>query len=208
MDDQQQAEDTARVLGLHPGVRWGLAIFFGGILLFTSWRYWCFVENPNVPPSPSQLGLPTIFVFSGAMLILLLIPWERLGLRLKRIAGFEFEQVVETQATEHAEELTEIEDRLASLEKAVRDVHEGIQLEEMYYEPELQERLLDFLTRYESTAFSPMRIRQWGAKQPGFERLATYDPAFLRRTLRRLVAEGILETRISRKGNTLYRIAE
>lgn len=204
--DRPHPEEMERVLGLHPIVRWGLVIFFGATLIFVAWGYCSFVQDPSDQMSPRQLGLPTIFVFSGTALFLLLVPWQKLGLRLKRFAGFEFERIVETQANEHAEELAEIDDRIESLESAVRGVHEGIQLGEIYHEPALREELLEFFKKHHTSAFSPLRIRQWGAKQTGFEQLANYDPAFLRSTLRKLVAEGVLETTISAKGSTLYRL--
>jgi hypothetical protein len=115
MENQDQSENTETILGLHPFVCWGLVIIFGVVLLFVAWRYWCYVQNPIEKLSPRQLGLPTIFVFSSAVFLFLLISWEKLGLRLKKFDALEFEQIVETHATEHAEDLSDIEDRLTSL---------------------------------------------------------------------------------------------
>jgi hypothetical protein len=69
----------------------------------------------------------------------------------------------------------------------------------------LEDELSAFLNKYERWAFSPSRIIDWGAQQPGFEYLANRDPGQVRRALQAMVAAGRAETRVSPAGNTLYR---
>jgi len=73
-------------------------------------------------------------------------------------------------------------------------------------EPELRDLLTKFLTTYNKWAFSPSRIKAWGVQQQGFSKLSEYDHPFIRATLQKMVSENTLETRISKKGNTLFRI--
>jgi hypothetical protein len=75
-----------------------------------------------------------------------------------------------------------------------------------FSEPELRNLLLEFLTKYKEWSFSPSRIRAWGSKQQGFSALSKFEHPFIRGTLQKMVSENILETRISKKGNTLYRV--
>ncbi|HAG29378.1 MAG TPA: hypothetical protein DCL39_07955, partial [Alteromonas macleodii] len=75
-------------------------------------------------------------------------------------------------------------------------------------EPELRKELLRFLQAYSQWSFSPSRIKAWGSKQAGFTSLGKYETSFIRLTLQKMVAEDILVTRISKKGNTLYRVPQ
>ena len=77
---------------------------------------------------------------------------------------------------------------------------------ESFQEPQLRELLTQFLTKYKKWAFSPSRIRAWGSQQQGFSGFSAYEYPFVRSTLQKMVSENILETRVSKKGNTLYRI--
>ncbi|ODB93520.1 hypothetical protein A3194_02185 [Candidatus Thiodiazotropha endoloripes] len=204
--EEEQKEQLA--FGINPIVRWGLSLFFALIAIWCLYYYYSYLSCPDEVASPSDLNLSVILIFCFSVLFVLHIPWEKYGLRIKRIGALEFEQVVETQAAEHAEDLSEVEERLLNLEQAMRETHEGVQFNEMLAEPELRNLLISFLSTHNRWAFSPLRIRKWGSKQAGFENLSNYDPALLRSTLRKLVAEGVLETRVSKKGNTIYRIAE
>jgi hypothetical protein len=66
--------------------------------------------------------------------------------------------------------------------------------------------LIHFLAKYPKTAFSPWRIQTWGSQREGFNRLAQYSKVAIRQSLDRLLAGGKLETALSRKGNTLYKL--
>ncbi len=165
-----------------------------------------YLKDPTRFASPSELGLTPIFLFSISALFVVWMPWQRLGLRITKLGGVEFQQVVAGQASEHAEDISNLEYRIQALEENIRKKDELADITERFQEPELKRLLLDFLTKQKGVPFSPVRILAWGAKQHGFSDLATYDYTFVRSTLQKMVAEGVLETRVSKKGNTLYRV--
>ena len=165
-----------------------------------------YIGAPEDYTSPNELGLSSIFLFSITALFLVWIPWSKLGIRISKIGGIEFKEIVQEQASEHAEEISYLEDRVELLEAHIRRVDNVTEFKESFQEPELRKLLMDFLTKYKDWAFSPSRIRVWGSKQQGFYALSEYDHPFIRSTLQKMVSENLLETRISKKGNTLYRV--
>ena len=176
------------------------------LILFCASVIFCYIDSPSTAASPAEIGITPIFIFSITILVALWIPWQLLGVRVTKIGGIEFEKIVAEQASEHAEEVTYLQDRIETLEKSVHRLDETAELIGCFAEPELRELLFKFLTTYSKWAFSPTRIRAWGSKQQGFSDLENYDYHFIRTTLQKMVSNNILETRISKKGNTLYRI--
>lgn len=168
--------------------------------------FWKYIKTPQEFASPKELGLSGIFVFSISSLFIVWTPWSKLGLRISKIGGVEFKDIVQMQASEHAEELIYLETRIEFLERKVKDSDELAPLVDPMRETTLRTILLEFLTKYKKWAFSPSRIRVWGSKQQGFSSLSSYEHPFIRSSLQKLVSEGKLETRVSKKGNTLYRI--
>ena len=167
-----------------------------------------YVYDPKTFASPSDLDLTSIFLFSITALIIVWIPWQRLGIRITKIGGIEFGKVVAEQASEHAEELSYLQNRIEALESGLRSTNEMADIQEIIREPELRNLLVEFLTKYNTWAFSPSRIKVWGVQQQGFSALSNYEYPFIRSTLQKLVSENVLETRISKKGNTLYRVSK
>jgi len=167
--------------------------------------FWKYLKAPQDFASPKDLGLSGIFIFSISALSIVWVPWSKLGVRITKIGGVEFTEIVQGQASEHAEELGYLEDRIEYLEAKVKESDELAVLMDPPREVVLKELLLKFLQQYSQWAFSPSRIRVWGSKQQGFSSLASYEHPLIRSSLQKLVSEGKLETRVSKKGNTLYR---
>jgi hypothetical protein len=71
----------------------------------------------------------------------------------------------------------------------------------------LRNLLIEFHDRYSRWGFSPLRIQQWGSKQPGFEKLEFYALDEIRSTTESLLRQGILTELTSKKGNRLYKIS-
>ncbi len=161
-----------------------------------------------VTVAPKELELTNILLFSLACLLFFGVPWHSLGLSLKKFGPLEFERKLEGQSVEHIKDISVLEEKLASLEAAIEN-NLGNNLQANVQELDINEGLktlvIQFLSDFDEWAFSPLRIENWGSKQEGYEGLAG-NTDLLRRVLRKLVAEGILETRVSKKGNTLYRI--
>lgn len=63
-----------------------------------------------------------------------------------------------------------------------------------------------FLCTFSSYYFSPLRISKWGRKQNSFEILSKYSTNEIKNTLLALTDENILVTKISQKGNLIYKI--
>ena len=141
-------------------------------------------------------------------MIIVWVPWANLGVKITKIGGIEFKDIVEEQASEHAEEISDLIDRIELLESQIRQSDSLISFVEQADEPELRKELLRFLQAYSQWSFSPSRIKAWGSKQAGFTSLGKYETSFIRLTLQKMVAEDILVTRISKKGNTLYRVPQ
>lgn len=165
-----------------------------------------YLDSPGTFASPSDLGLNSLFLFSISALFIVWMPWSTLGLRITKIGGIEFKEIVAGQASEHAEEISYLQDRIETLEAKVRSLHGITEFLESFEEPKLRKLLIDFLTKYKDWSFSPSRIRAWGSQQKGFAELANYEHPFVRSTLQKMVSDGLLETRISKKGSTLYRV--
>lgn len=66
--------------------------------------------------------------------------------------------------------------------------------------------IMSFLSKFKQWSFSPLRIKKWGGLQTGFEQFSELSTEDIRATLERLRESGVLETRKSQKGNTLYRV--
>jgi hypothetical protein len=168
------------------------------------WRY---IANPQ-SASPKELGVPTLLIFSLAILIMILVPWGKIGLRIKKIGAIEFEQVVLTQKKEQAESIDSLLDRIENLEQqyaksssmtATTDVSKRAQ--------ELEILLKKFLSEHQQ-AFSVWKIQTWGAKREGFQRLGQYSKSTIASYLQKLLVQGEVEIVLSKKGNTLYRISK
>ncbi|CAH7201943.1 conserved hypothetical protein [Vibrio chagasii] len=184
-----------------------VSIFSISLIVVCTICFWKYLEAPQGFASPKELGLSGIFMFSTSALLIVWVPWSKLGVRISKIGGVEFRDIVQGQASEHAEELSYLEDRIEFLEAKIKENDELSVLTDPPREAILRKLLLEFLQKYSEWAFSPSRIRVWGSKQQGFSSLSDYEHPFIRSTLQKLVSEGKLETRVSKKGNTLYRIA-
>ncbi len=178
-----------------------LPIFIISICLYAA-----YIDSPTTAASPISLGLPTLLVVTISSLLIVFLPWERLGVRIRKIGPIEFGDIIKTQITERDKSLSELDDRIEKLEDELSGMDEGKVVSEMLYGPELRRLLSGFLHENGPTAYSPTRIQFIAKQQTKYEKLAQYDPMLIRRTLRKLVAEDIVTTTISRQGNTLYRL--
>lgn len=158
--------------------------------------------------SPTELGITQLILAGTVILLFALAPWKALGLRLRKVGFLEFDRVISGQAAEHAQELTELRTRLDEMETKVRGMDEISSISEHLEDVELIPVIVKFLEQHRPRAFSPLRIRDWGSRQPGYERLAHAKLASIRRVLQKLVSEGRAATRVSRMGNTLYKVAD
>ncbi len=180
------------------------AIF--GILSIAIMCYFLAYIFKCVDASPKDLSLSNLLIFSLSCTLLFSVPWDKLGLSLKKFGPLEFERKLEGQSTEHLQDISALEDKIAQLEKICGKGSKSTDdADKPNEEDELRGLIIQFLTEYQRYSFSPLRMENWGAKKNGYSKLRG-QPQLLRRLLRKLVAEDELETRLSEKGNTLYRI--
>lgn len=158
--------------------------------------------------APKEIGITSIMVFSFVGFFLFLIPWDKMGMRIKKIGNIEFVEVVKGQSKEHELDISLIEQRLSELEDKVRKNDPIDELVETAETPHLEATLLSFLTINSPTAYSPSRIRLECRNLPEYESVSRQEVQFIRSTLRKLVSAGKLSTTVSAKGNTLYRITK
>jgi len=203
---EEELEPTSSGLNVPCWLSWLVSIVGAALIIFCVIYTSKYLSAPKDYASPKELGLSGIFLFSVSAIFLVWIPWSKLGVRISKIGGIEFKEIVQEQASEHAEELSFLEDRIEFLEARIRKLDETAEITESFQEPELRKILIEFLTKYKEWAFSPSRIRAWGSQQQGFSSLSNYGHPLIRSTLQKMVSENILETRISKKGNTLYRV--
>lgn len=204
---EEELDATSSSFDIPRWLTWAVTVACVLMIIFTAVYTYKYLGAPKELASPKELGLSGIFLFSVTAVFLVWVPWDKLGIRISKIGGIEFKEIVQEQASEHAEDLSYLEGRIESLEAQIRKSDEMLSFMEDFKEPDLRKLLLEFLKKYKEWAFSPSRIRTWGSKQQGFSELSNYEHPFIRRTLQKMVSEDILETRISKKGNTLYRIS-
>lgn len=199
-------------------------VVLAAIIIASLFAFLYFFRHPDTDFTPDKLGIVNLLIFSLFGMVVFLIPWEDYGLRIKKFGPFEFGELLAAQATELATQTTEhVEDiellraRIQTLENDFVGAERmgkakplGIRDTEIKQSRERQEtlesRLLEFLRKWQRYGFSPLRIKKWGAKQQGFTDLSSHSTVEIRRALQSLVAKGELETAISQKGNTLYRL--
>jgi hypothetical protein len=167
-----------------------------------------YIRDPKNFAAPSELQLGTLLLASFMTLLVTLVPWHKLGLRIRKVGAVEFERVVSTQAAAYAEDFAEMRVRIDELERQLRGVDDISTISESFATPTLRPLVIKFLTDYQPTAYSVLRMREWGGRQPGFEKFKDYDLGMIRHVLQSLVAEGAVATRVSRLGNTLYKFAD
>ena len=169
--------------------------------------YQAYILDPIVNQSPAALGLPIIFVFCVLLLLISFVPWEVIRALIKKNNALKLQTIIETQAHERHEALSNIDERLTSLEEQVFNLDEEPFRSNPLNRTKLRELIIEFLTTYENEPCSPEKIKEWGSLQEGFEQLNGYGLHQLCEALRELVANKILKIVVSKKGDTLYKIA-
>ena len=168
-------------------------------------RYW---QGLEVSKGAADLGLAQLLIAGTIVMLVALAPWNELRLRLRKVGFIEFETALSNQAREHVKEFAELRARLDEFETRVRAEDSVGPIAEHLAQVDLAPVLIQFLEEFRPKAFSPLKIHRWGGRQRGYEKLATYPQGAIRIVLQELVSNGKVAVRVSRLGNTLYRIAE
>jgi hypothetical protein len=157
---------------------------------------------------PSELGLGTALIFCLAGVALVLIPWDLLGLRLKKFGPLEFERVINTQKKEQSESLAHLQEQIDELKRAAgtKLAVESVATPAVTPRVDLPVLLKRFFGNYPRRFFSPFTIKSWGGRQPKFQELAFFEKEDITQALLSMLAKNEVQTKISKKGNTLYGI--
>ena len=161
-------------------------------------------------PTPADLQVEFLLGFGFALLLAVHFPWTKI-----RIGDLEIERAIEQQIDSAEQEGAELRKIIEDLEGRLREGEHGAgRSKELLMEldrrraQELQhDQLLErFLDQWKTSGFTASRIASWGPGQNGFEALSD-EPAAIRASANRLVAQRKAKTRISRRGNVLYQKA-
>jgi hypothetical protein len=167
------------------------------LLIIGVYAYLIFCDPEYI--DPEKFGFPAILIALILTIITINLPWNKLGFRIKKIGIIELENVVKGQAQNNSEELADLQKQIDELKSKLST--NQVELSEDNIPDEI---VMKFLEKYSQWAFSALRISKWGAKQSGFENLSNYQTEEIRESLRRLLSKKKVETRVSKKGNTLY----
>ncbi len=192
-DEFEIPQKTKILLSILPGL---LVISIVGI-----YCYLLFCDPEYI--EPSKFGLPEILLLSIALLTIINIPWTKLGVRIKRIGILELEKVVKTQANGNSQEFADLQEQIDILKKKISPSSPSV----ADIENTLDEAILDFLRKYSNIAFSPLRIKNRGANENiDIFKSASTTTAKIRESLRRLLSQGKILSKVSKRGNTIFKI--
>lgn len=172
-----------------------LSVFSLAYIVGFTFRYF------TVPPN--DIGLDNLLLFTLASLIFFGVPWGQLGFSIKKLGPIEIERKLKGQSQEHLTNISLIEDRLQVLEDNLDS--STINDNSALYETDLSmsDEVLKFLKQYNRWSFSPLKMEKWWDERKEYK-IFKDKPDALRRTLRKLVANNQVDTKISKRGNTLY----
>lgn len=167
------------------------------------------------PDNDLNLGLSPIFIFCVSIILIFQFPYKKMGIRPTKIGLIELETKIEGQSTDKSEEIAELQVKINELESRLdalsKLVPNGITSADNQTPPvrkNITPLVKDFLNTYSNYAFSPLRIKTLAIATNGFEDLAHANLLDIKSAIRELLATGIVKTKISKKGNTLYKIME
>ena len=164
------------------------------LLLFCAVTTIFYVICPTSGLKIHDLGLPSLTIFSLIGLFILHLPWKKYELTLLQLSFLGF---AKRQNDSHRELNVDLIKRIEKLEN-------GSQLTTQVERKKVSEQLIKFLTDRQ-IATSPKMIEKLTTSNPEYNAIQKNE-TLVRSELQKLVIKGELETRVSKKGNTLYKI--
>jgi hypothetical protein len=131
---EEELETVSQAFHVPCFLKWSLTARATGFILLFAVFFYRYIDAPDAFASPSDLGLNSIFLFSVSALFVVSMPWHTLGLRITKTGGIEFTEIVAGQASEHAEEISYLQDRIETLEANVRSLNGITELVESFEE--------------------------------------------------------------------------
>lgn len=167
--------------------------------------YLAYLESPETLAPPSELGLPALMIFSGSFFLLVAVPWWKWGLSIQKIGPFEFTRALGRQQKDTNDSIVYLQKQIEELQQKYEG-SEDHKMSQMVYGPEIENAISRYFLKYPG-AVSPRKLLSLVQKVEELQPLHGKDYLLVRSTLRELVTKGILETSVSRKGNTLYKLS-
>lgn len=176
-----------------------------------------YAYSPTDPP-PQDVGLSSIAMFCLIILLGVNLPWERLSKVFRKLGPVEFQQRLEGQKIEQAQVIGPLEQQIEELEKIVQKLSKGKDTEVSV--KSLIEKESDFLSIAQNDSdamelfaflearrgnyFNASRIRALESSASKPRNFYRYRSREIYRLLRKILAAGLIGTKTSKKGNTLY----
>lgn len=100
---------------LSKSIRWTISIpsLFMVLCILAIYAY-LILWNPEYI-EPDKYGLPVLFISLILILIIVNLPWNKLGFRIKKIGMIELENVVKGQAQNNSKELADLQKQIDQL---------------------------------------------------------------------------------------------
>jgi hypothetical protein len=204
--DREPQEAEAEIFTFPPGIRPVLVTLLAAVMVFVMVLIVIYSQRSDF--KPSEYGLGTVLTFCLAGLVVLLVPWNKLGLTITEIGGIKVaEKMIKVQTHEQNKDVVELRDKILAIENQLSTMKSGTAPASK--PPSLNDPLADlikqFLLKYKHSFFNAARIVGWGSKQPGFGEFSHYKVDQIDDMLRRLNAENQVRLKLSTKtGHKLY----
>jgi hypothetical protein len=151
---------------------------------------------------PAKFDLISLIIFCFLGLAVCLLPWENYQVKIAKIGPFELREALSAQAQERELDIHELSKHIEKLEGAAPGGDDEAPAAAAESNT-LLGLLKNFFKDNERYSFNASRI--WSRDPNNF---GSFETSEIRRALRETVSEGAAETRVSQKGNTLYRAAK
>ena len=160
-------------------------------------------EGGDIPDwEPAKFDLISLIIFCFLGLAVCLLPWENYQVKIAKIGPFELREALSAQAQEREFDIHELSKHIEKLEGAAPGGDDEAPAAAAESNT-LLGLLKNFFKDNERYSFNASRI--WSRDPNNF---GSFETSEIRRALRETVSEGAAETRVSQKGNTLYRAAK
>ncbi len=203
-EDPQMPSGERQRLGIPNCLRCILTAISALLIFVTSVSIVLFVVNKKSFPAPEELESSFLLALAIGVLLVLYVPWQRIS-----IAGVEIERELQEQAKDFREQDENSSKQIERLQKENAELRKNpaeLQLLQKEQKQKEQEEMLilKFLNEWSSWGFTPLRIKNRGGKESGYEELGKLSTSRIRVILSNLVADGMVRLRVSRNGNILY----
>jgi hypothetical protein len=172
-----------------------------GLLIVAILILYCYLIFCPNGTDVSKFGIPEVLLLSITILTLVNVPWHNLGFRIKKIGIIELGEVVKGQAMSISEELADLQKQIDDLK-----INPNNSISRNDENSKLDTLIMQFLSKNKTIAYSASRILNLSSQPENFIEIEKYSIKDVRESLRRLLSSEKVTTKLSKRGNTLYKI--